>query len=170
MESAKTSTSTEIAEIQRQMALIRHDMHQEVQGAVRGARSLTDWRRLVKSHPWLSVSVASLVGYLIVPRRRTEKPTIVSVEPPRPELLAVTGQPRTATKPPTNRSNALGTAFSLLAPIVVRAAQNYALNYLERWLAQHPLPLAARDQADRTAGATSRSTRPDLAGRLRESR
>ena len=67
MPAAKPTTSMDISDIQRRMAQIRHDMHQEVQGAVKGAQSLTDWRSLVKSHPWLSISVASVVGYLLVP-------------------------------------------------------------------------------------------------------
>jgi ElaB/YqjD/DUF883 family membrane-anchored ribosome-binding protein len=65
MAALKPMTSMDISDIQRRMAEIRHDMHQEVQGAVKGAQSLTEWRSFVKSHPWLSISVASVVGYLI---------------------------------------------------------------------------------------------------------
>jgi hypothetical protein len=34
----------------------------------------------------------------------------------------------------------------LIAPIVVRAAQNYAMNYVERWLAAHPFNLKDSDR------------------------
>ena len=44
MAGVKPMISTDISEIQRQMAQIRHDMHHEVQCAVRSAQSLTDWR------------------------------------------------------------------------------------------------------------------------------
>ena len=59
MATAKPSNSTELEDIQRRMAQIRHDMHGEVRQAVKGAQSLTDWRSLVRNHPWLTVGVAA---------------------------------------------------------------------------------------------------------------
>ena len=99
MAMTKPSSPTDVADIQRRMAQIRHEMHQEVQGAVQGARTLTDWRSLVKSYPWLSLSVAAAVGYFVVPKRRKETPTVVAVAAPGPEFLATAGsgkQGRTA--------------------------------------------------------------------------
>jgi hypothetical protein len=131
---------TDIAEIQRRMAQIRHDMHQEVQGAVKGAQLLTEWRGLVKSYPWLSVSLVAIAGYAIVPRRQTIHSGSVGTLPAGPAPAPVTtalAQPR---RPRRTGWNILGIAFSLLAPVATRAAQNYALGHLEQWLSQHPLP------------------------------
>ena len=76
------STAAEITEIQRRMAQVRRELHEEVREAVKGAQSLTDWRSQVRHHPWLALGAAAAVGYLIVPRRRQEPaPTIVAVTP-----------------------------------------------------------------------------------------
>jgi hypothetical protein len=168
MSAAKPMTSTDISEIQRRMAQIRHDMHQEVQGAVKGAQVLADWRSLIRSHPWLSLSLASAAGYLIVPRRRSNYPTIVSMGPPSPELLAASTTQVQAQQPRRTGWSIVGTAFSLLAPVATRAAQNYALGHLEQWLSQHPLPRSPTGSLD---GARRESSSPSGAGptnRLRE--
>src|ERR1700722_7924548 len=91
MAMTKPSSPTDIADIQRRMAQIRLEMHQEVQGAVHGARTLTDWKSLVRSYPWLSLSVAAAVGYFVVPRRRSDAPTVVAVAARSPEFLASAG-------------------------------------------------------------------------------
>jgi hypothetical protein len=167
MAALKPMTSTDISEIQRRMAQIRHDMHQEVQGAVKGAQSLTDWRSFVKGHPWLSISVASVVGYLIVPTRRSTSPTIVTVGNPSPELLtaATADQSRQLKQ---SRWSILGTAFSLLAPVAVRGAQNYVLGQLEQWLSQHPLPSVPGEAPDNAARESAHSASPSPADRLRK--
>ena len=168
MAALKPTTSMDISDIQRRMAQIRHDMHQEVQGAVKGAQSLTEWRSIVKSHPWLSISVASVVGYLIVPKRRSMSPTIVTVGNPSPELLtaAPTGDQSRQLK--QSRWSILGTAFSLLAPVAVRGAQNYVLGQLEQWLSQHPLPSVPGEAPDKATRESARSVSPSPADRLRK--
>ena len=56
----------------------------------------------------------------------------------------------------------LGTAFSLLTPLVVRAAQSYALTYFEQWLANHPLaPPGGREQAGSGRPASEPATSSD---------
>jgi hypothetical protein len=168
MPAVKPMTATDISDIQRRMAQIRHDMHQEVSGAVKGAQSLTDWRSLVTSHPWLSISVATVVGYLIVPSRRPVSPAILTVGHPSPELRAATAV--RDQKPPSKLSgwSILGTAFSLLAPIAVRGAQTYALGYLEQFLSQHPLPPVPGDAPDRPTRESGQSTSKSSAERLRK--
>ena len=166
---ATTKPSMNVADIQRQMAQIRHDMHQEVQGAVQGARTLTDWKSLVRSYPWLSLSVAAAVGYFVVPRRREAAPTVVAVAARSPEFLANTGPENKKELANSTGWSVMGTAFSLLTPIIVRAAQNYALTYFEQWLANHPLVPSAGDRQDSPAHPTrepARSSGPS--GRLRE--
>ena len=140
MPPAKPITTTDIAEIQRRMAQIRHDMHQEVEGAVKGAQLLTDWRSLVKSYPWLTISLAAVVGYAIVPRRRStylDRRAEFAVSPEFPPASNMAA--RVPRKRPT-AWNILGSAFGLLSPVAVCAVQNYALGHLEQWLSQHPLP------------------------------
>jgi hypothetical protein len=168
MPALKPMTSMDISDIQRRMAEIRHDMHQEVQGAVKGAQSLTDWRSFVKSHPWLSISVASIVGYLVVPARRSMSPTIVSVGHPSQELLTATVAPDRKQQSKLTGWSIFGTAFSLLAPIAVRGAQSYALGYLEQWLSQHPLPSVPGEAPRKPTRESSRSASVSPADRPRK--
>ena len=159
---AKPMTSTDISDIQRRMAQIRHDMHQEVQGAVKGAQSLTDWRSFVTNHPWLSISVASVVGYLVVPTRQSTSPTIVTVAHPSSEHLTPATALDQRHQPRPSGWSIMGTAFSLLAPVAVRGAQNYILGHLEQWLSQHPLPAGPGEAPERPAreGGQSASISP----------
>jgi hypothetical protein len=130
------STAMEITEIQRRMAQVRHELHEEVREAVKGAQSLTDWRSHVRNHPWLATGAAATLGYLIVPRRRHEPvPTIVTMTPPTASAAAALPA---AAEPKKKRWGVVGSAFALLAPIAVRAAQNYAIQYLEQWIAARP--------------------------------
>jgi hypothetical protein len=115
------------------MAQIRRDLHVDVQGVVQGAEAATDWRRFIRGYPWASIGVALAVGYLIVPRRHRGTTTTlqvapaeiaraVALEPPEPEVKKSKGL--------------LGTVFGLVAPIAIRAAQGYALQFAEQWMAQ----------------------------------
>jgi hypothetical protein len=149
---ATTRPSMNAADIQRRMAQIRHDMHQEVQGAVQGARTLTDWKSLVRSYPWVSLSIAAAIGYLVVPARRKQTPNIVAVAAPGPEILANARTGNREEVAQRKRASVLGTAFSLFAPLVIRAAQSYALTYFEQWLANHPLMPSGGKQEDEGSG------------------
>ena len=171
MPAAKPMTSMDVSDIQRRMAQIRHDMHQEVQGAVKGAQSLTDWRSLVTSHPWLSVSVASAVGYLLVPTRRSMSPTIVTVAHPSSDLRAATAVPDQKPSSKLGGWSILGTAFSLLAPIAVRGAQSYVLAHSSSFsLSTHFRWFRARHPASQHATARRRlpQARPIVSGNMVE--
>jgi hypothetical protein len=151
----------EIGEIQRQMAQIRQELHHDVRGAVRGAQSLTNWRNLVGRHPWLALGIAVATGYLIVPRRRREAPAAVSAGGAAgPDLQPTPLMPARPRRQPG--WNALQSAYSLLAPVAVRAAQNYALQHLERWLAAHSFALP---QSPPATEESLRSDRTDLHSR-----
>jgi hypothetical protein len=50
--------------------------------------------------------------------------------------------PRAAFRP-------VGATFGFLAPVLIRAGQNYALNYVEQWLAAHPFHLKESDRGRR---------------------
>ena len=168
MPAAKPMTTMDIAEIQRQMAQIRHDMHQEVQGAVKGAQLLTDWRSLVKSYPWLSISVAAVAGYALVPRCQStyvDRRAEFAVSPGLPPASNMAA--RVPRKRPTAWS-ILGSAFSLLSPLAVRVAQNYALGHLEQWLSQHPLSPVPTGSPHEPKPAGGQPARKGLARRLGE--
>ena len=138
MATAKSTPTEEMTEIQRRMAQVRHELHEEVREAVQGAQSLTDWRSQVRNHPWLALGAAAAVGYLIVPRRRQDPaPTIVAVGP-HAASLGASAEPVAPAATKKRRWGLIGSALGLLAPIAVRAAQNYAIQYLEQWIAAQP--------------------------------
>jgi len=128
------STPADITEIQRRMAQIRHELHEDVREAVKGAQELTDWRSQVRNRPWMALGAAAALGYVIVPRRHpAPAPAIVAVAP------AAAVPPTPAPAPlRKKRWGLIGSAVGLLAPIAVRAAQNYAIQYLEQWIASRP--------------------------------
>jgi hypothetical protein len=169
MATAKSTTTAEILEIQRRMAQIRHELHVEARDVVKGAQSLTDWRSLVRNHPWLTLSAAAAVGYLIVPRR-SEIPTVVAVRPPATALAEAT--PAQWERPPRpKRSGILSTALGLLGPIAVRAAQNYAIQWMEQWLAAQPSGGPAPTGPAARPGGGARPTMPfGSPGRPRDAR
>lgn len=144
VEPAVATAPDTIEDIQRRMAEIRHDLHQDVQEVVATAEAVTDWRRYIRMYPWATMGVAFVVGYVIVPKRRrpsasevatkvVEEQARVAAEPRRvPEAV---GEPRA--------KGLLGGIWSLAAPVAIRAAQGYAVQYLENWILQQQQTMAA---------------------------
>ena len=129
-----STASPEIDDIRRQMAQIRRDLHKDVQNVVEGAESVTDWRRFIRHYPWTCMGLALTVGYLVVPRKHRPTATlqvapaeiarVASVEPPAPRETE------------KKAKGLLGTVFGFVAPIALRAAQGYALQFAEQWMAR----------------------------------
>jgi hypothetical protein len=146
MAMVKAGRGPDLSELQHQMAQIRHEMHEEVREAVRGAQSLTDWRSMVAHHPWTALSIAAAAGFLLVPARRTRR-----ADQPRLEPVAESREVRPAyptRAAPVAGPGLLRSAFDLVTPVLVRAAQNYVLNQVEQWLAASTTRFMA-DAADR---------------------
>ena len=74
MATSRAGRGADLNDLQRQMAQVRHEMHEDVKGAVRGAQSLTDWRRIVASHPWAALGAAAAVGFLVNVRHAPRQP------------------------------------------------------------------------------------------------
>ncbi len=148
MAMARAGRGPDLSELQHQMAQIRHEMHEEVRGAVRGAQSLTDWRSMVANHPWTAVGLATAAGFLLVPSRRMRRAD-------RPRLEAVAESREAQAAHPTRAAPVAGpsvlrSAFDLVTPVFVRAAQNFALNQVEQWLASNATRFHEKeDAADR---------------------
>jgi hypothetical protein len=156
MAMAKAGSSADLSDIQRRMAQIRHEMHEEVQGAVRGAQSLTDWRSMVADHPWGALGIAAAVGYLVVPHRRSRDDGGSAAH--LAATVAAVSQAEAARRGagrPVGKSSLVRSAFSLLTPVLIRAAQNYALNQVEQWLLAPPfrLDVGNRDSQGGPGGA-----------------
>jgi hypothetical protein len=146
-----------VQEIQRQMAQVRHELHYEVQHVVKRAQSFTDWRSLVRRHPWLTVGAAVIAGYLVVPKRRRRAPTVSTVTPPASTLVAPAAA-GVASRSQASRSGVFTTAYSLLGPVVIRAVQNYAAAALEEWLARNSMDRRAAEPRARATNGPREST------------
>ena len=136
-----TASHQEIEDLRRKMALIRHDLHQDVRSVVEGAEAAADWRRYVRSYPWLGVGLAFAVGFLLVPRRlRATNTTTINYAPAEIARSVAAEVPKilpAAALPEKKKSNGLiKSALGLAMPVVLRAAQGYALQFFEQWMAQ----------------------------------
>jgi len=116
------------------MAQIRRELHSDVREVVASAEAVTDWRRYIRNAPWVALGASFAIGYILVPRRhKASPPSVVAVVPTD---AAQVREAVSEVKAKSPRKGLLGMAFGLLGPIAVRAAQGYALQYLEQYLAQ----------------------------------
>jgi len=131
------TASNDIDAIRRQMAQIRRELHEDVQEVVAGAEAVTDWRRYVRSYPWPAVGVAFAVGYLVVPKRRRSVPRDIARQADVAGVREELRQARAIVPEEKKRGKGfIAAGFGLLAPMAWRLAQNYAMGYLEQWIAQ----------------------------------
>jgi hypothetical protein len=142
-------------DIQRQMAEIRSQLHQEIREVVSDATSAADWRSYIRARPWLAIGFAFTSGFLLVPRR-VRTPAPLALPAPVAERILQAAVPE---EPHTKRSRGSPVWWLLNAvgPIALRAAQSYAMNSIENLLANQqsgPRPEAAY-KAD-TPGPTAR--------------
>ncbi|QDT35308.1 hypothetical protein Mal48_45840 [Thalassoglobus polymorphus] len=56
--------------IRDRMGRIRNQMDREVQGIKKGAGNLLSIHHQVRSHPWMGIGAAALIGFFIVPARK----------------------------------------------------------------------------------------------------
>lgn len=128
---------SEIDDIRRQMAQIRHDLHQDVSSVVGGVSEVVteveeamDWRSVIRNHPYLITGAALAAGYLIVPRR-----TKVAAQSNANHLI--TAPVPEAAGPRNKRFRPMSWALNLLWPIATQAAQSYAMIWIENQLKDH---------------------------------
>jgi len=154
------TASNDIDSIRQQMAQIRHELHQDVRGVVEHAEAATDWRRYFRMYPWPSMAAAFAIGYFIVPKRRRKIPRDLAT---RADIARVREDVQEAKEPAKKAATkgVLGALFGMLVPVVVRAAQGYAVQYFETWLAQQQGILAGLGAApQQTPGGPVRPSGP----------
>jgi hypothetical protein len=130
------TATNETDEIRRRMAQIRHQLHEDVREVVAGTEAVTDWRRYVRMYPWATVGVVTAAGYMLVPRRRRSVPRDVARQSDVAEMREELERARVPEQEKERRASLVGAAFGMLAPMAWRVAQNYAMGYVEQWIAQ----------------------------------
>lgn len=130
------STSDEAKAIRSQMAQIRVDLGEEMEGIVGQARVLTDWRYYVRNYPWRCAAGAALLGYLVVPRRlgviRPDAATLAKLA--RKNQLVVKQQPDIQ-----RRGRFAGPLLGLAANMATKAAMAYMGQQAGRFFEQQAL-------------------------------
>ena len=126
----------EIDEIRRQMAQIRHDLHQDISSVVSGVSDVVeevtevmDWRAVLGRHPYVLVGSAILVGYWVVPRRKRE--ILDQSDRQVASLVSASATPRKRGFRP------LSWAMELAWPIAMQSLQSYAVIWIEKRLKEH---------------------------------
>ena len=56
-------------QISQRMRTVRGELRDDVHGVIDRARTLTDWRHYVRSHPWLFLAAGVATGFLLGPGR-----------------------------------------------------------------------------------------------------
>ena len=147
----------DVDEVRRQMALIRRDLHENVREVVATAGAATDWRRLVAMHPWPALGAALALGYLVVPRRRVSAAIV-------PAAAVEAAVEAVQTSRPSVAKGILGAALGFAGPLAMRAAQGYAIQFLEQWIAQQQHAAAGMETGPAPASAPPRPPRDPWPG------
>jgi hypothetical protein len=112
------------------MERVRSDLVSEVDQVVEQAREWTDWRGLVRQHPWISFGLAVAGGYLLVPKRAP----VLRADAATLQELARNGglvlQPRTASPVGGSLVSNLATAAAGLAVKSLMGMAERRLNQL----------------------------------------
>lgn len=133
-------------DIQRRMAEIRHDLHKDVRDVVASAGAVTDWRRFITMYPWATLGTAFAVGYLVVPRRHhVPSGTVIPPGAEKQIRAAIDTLEKEPEPPKGRRVGMFATVWSLAGPIVIRAAQTYAAQFLERQISQYEQSVPSAD-------------------------
>ena len=140
----------EIKRIRREMARIRRELHEDVRGMVEGAEAVSDWKHYIRRFPWVGIGVAFGVGFLVVPKRRRStaevaravidelpSPTQVGRRAARGAKSAVESVQTIVPEVPKKKGRGIIKGLIGLAmPIVLKAGQNYAIQFAHNWIAQ----------------------------------
>lgn len=131
---------SEVEDIQRQMAAIRHELHEDVREVVATAEAVTDWQRYLRMYPWAGMAAAFVFGYMIVPKRHV--PSNMATQADVAEVREAVKAAVPPAEPPTprKRKGLLRMAWEIASPLAIRTAQGYAAQYLEAWLLQQQQP------------------------------
>lgn len=155
----------EVDEIRQQMAQIRLDMHQDVRAVVAGAEAVTDWRRYIRAYPWITLGVAFVAGYLIVPRKRRSirataeaAATSAAAKVHESVVAPLQAEARANAAEKKKKSGLIGTALAFLGPVALRAVQSALVSHVESLVAAQTAGNAGPSRVDRPGGTSQQWT------------
>jgi hypothetical protein len=133
------ASENDVEQIRRRMAQIRRELHEDVREVVASAEAVTDWHRYIRKFPWVAIGLAAGIGYLIVPRRHRKAAARPATGADVAEVREAVEEIRPAARsrvPEREKKGLIAMGVGLLGPVLLRAAQGYAVQYLENWIVQ----------------------------------
>ncbi|MEW4566896.1 hypothetical protein AB1L88_03425 [Tautonia sp. JC769] len=122
----------EVEQLRREMARIRREIHADVNVAAEHLEATLNWRGYVRNAPWPAAGAAFGVGFLaawlLVPRRRIR---VVERDRGRSSRRPPRYEEQKEQEKEVQRKGVVSMALGFLAPIALRAAQNYAIQFVE---------------------------------------
>lgn len=117
-------------DIPKQMQQVRRELVGDVQALAENVQVLTDWRHYVKSHPWLCLGAAAVVGYAIIPKARSAQPLDAAA---MKELLdAAKAHP---SAPPKASGGITSVLFGMVTSTLLQAGMGLVTQHLNDFLA-----------------------------------
>lgn len=118
-----TNLSQRAIDLRQQMEQIRCELAGSVSHLSDDAKTLTDYRYYVRQHPWMTLGVAAVAGFLLIPRKTKQ----VVPDAALLQDLLKKNELVVQTKSEVNQKRGLiATGASLLAAAAMKAAMNYA--------------------------------------------
>lgn len=115
-------TTTDAAEIQRQMREVRAELREDVQELAASAAEMADWTQYVRAYPWLCVGGALAAGFLLVPSRSVViKPDAEGlIELAKHHKLVVKMDDKPQTQPHKKARGFLGELLSMASGVLLQ--------------------------------------------------
>ncbi len=117
-------------EIRQRMRALRNSLDFDVERITSSVRAKTDWRYIVRSHPWLTLAAATAVGYLVVPRRVEKRVPDADTLTQLAKEGKLVFAPQGISRP--QRDSWMSKLFAVALAVGSRAAVTYATNMLSQ--------------------------------------
>jgi hypothetical protein len=131
------ASPNDVDAIRRQMSRIRRKQRAAVREVLADARRVAGWASYLRPVAWAGLGAAAATAICTI-NKRAAKARGISFAP-----IGVAEEPRHLANGRTGNSESpkiqqglFDSVWKCVAPIVVRAAQDYALRQLEQWIAQ----------------------------------
>lgn len=119
-------SGSEAETIQQRIEAVRHDLENDIHDITDKVREFGVWRSYVKSYPWVCLSTAAILGYLIVHRK--QKLPASGIRHPTTET-PLDGQPVFSNQQPYQHASQV--AVNYIGAAILRGVSTYIGNRVE---------------------------------------
>lgn len=134
--------SQETQAILRRMEEVRCDLDEGAKEIAESARDMGEWRHYVKNYPWVSVGVACVIGYAVIPRHR------LGYREVNRTLEELAGHSRLLKEShPTSSTRLRNSVLMFAGNLLWRSALSYATRQASQRLATQSVKLLPEDQS-----------------------